>query len=163
MVHKMVMTTLVMTLSCTDFDDLTADPPCGGPRHHRDSGRCYRFGEERYAWEAAEADCVAWGGHLVSIRDSREHAVVKRIVAQELATLPDGGTGDGVWIGLGDRATEGMWTWTTGEPFSFHDWASGEPDGKDAERDCVFQYGPYFRGTWDDFKCSVAAHYVCVR
>jgi hypothetical protein len=124
------------------------------------SGRCYRFVAARAAWEAAEADCVGWGGHLASITSPEEHDFVKDLVLRE---LPDAGAGDGVWIGLNDRATEGAWVWSSGEAFGFDAFATGEPGLNDPDRNCVFQYGPVHKGTWDDFKCLVAGEYVCER
>jgi hypothetical protein len=63
-------------------------------------------------------------GHLVSIRSYAENMFVARLV-----------TGiEQSWIGLSDRRIEagsdwrGPWEWTSGEPFDFRKWHSGEPN-----------------------------------
>jgi hypothetical protein len=68
-------------------------------------------------WAPAEEQAVAWGGHLVTINDVEEEQWLK-------ATF---GRGIFYWIGFNDRAEEGTWVWTSGEPVTYTNWAGGEP------------------------------------
>ena len=74
------------------------------------------------AWSESEARAVELGGHLVSINNAAENDWIVETF---------GGSGGGsrhLWIGLTDRADEDNFRWTSGEPFTFSNWNSGEPN-----------------------------------
>ncbi len=100
---------------------------------------------------AAAAECVAQGGHLISIHDQATHDAV----ITGAFSLP----GDGWWIGLGDAQTEGAFAWTDGSTLDFTRWATGQPDN-DGDEDCVQIFSWTF-GEWIDVACDVARPYVC--
>ena len=57
------------------------------------------------SWNDAQAKAGAEGAYLVSINDAEEQAWLVRV----FGTAP-------YWIGLTDVATEGEWSWMSGEP-----------------------------------------------
>ncbi len=69
------------------------------------------------SWTQAESLANSLGGHLATVRDDAENAWLSTTYPGELA-----------WIGLNDRANEGQFEWSSGEPVNFTAWASGEPD-----------------------------------
>ena len=71
----------------------------------------------------AEEECEAIGGHLATIMSAEEN----NAIAQYLRTFYMGGS---YMIGLYDAAgSEGQWdTWVTGEPVTYSNWGSGQPD-----------------------------------
>jgi len=69
-------------------------------------------------WIDAEAAAVAWGGHLVTVRNAAEEAWLKDTF----------GWGVGYWIGFNDIVAEGNWVWASGEPVTYTNWADGEPN-----------------------------------
>lgn len=76
-----------------------------------------------YTWEQARVDALAKGGRLAAFASSQEWkgallAVGSNAFVNRL----------GVWIGASDQLEEGIWRWVTGEPFTFTNWAEGEPD-----------------------------------
>jgi hypothetical protein len=100
-------------------------------------------------WDAAEAEAVALGGHLVTINDALENAWVHGTF----------GGFDGVarhmWIGLTDREVEGQWKWVTRERSSYRNWAPGEPNnggGYYTNEDHVLMRYPLdtYAGQWND-------------
>lgn len=83
-----------------------AGPPCDaeiGPDNH-----CYRFDSTKLNFNAAEARCVAWGGHLVSFNDADEELWVTDKAAS-LRTFDEAPIR--FWIGFSDAAKETVWRW----------------------------------------------------
>ena len=77
----------------------------------RPGGHCYRFvTEQTLSFADAEADCVSWGGHLVSLNDSDEELWVY----EQSLEVPGFATPIRFWIGFTDSETETLWTWTDG-------------------------------------------------
>lgn len=64
------------------------------------------------SWNDAQAQAAAEGAHLVSINDGAEQEWLVKV----FGTAP-------YWIGLTDTAKEGEWSWTSGEPLTYFNWA----------------------------------------
>jgi hypothetical protein len=76
-------------------------------------------------WNAAEAQAVAYGGHLVTIRSAAENQWLKNSFASVWAAPNT----NGPWIGFSDAQVEGQWRWSSNEPVSFPSpWGAGEPN-----------------------------------
>ena len=75
-----------------------------------------------FTWSQARADAHASGGELACFptQDRWNRAMVSLGGATDYFT--------GLWIGASDAATEGIWTWVNGEPFSFTNWATSRPN-----------------------------------
>ncbi|OJH35531.1 CotH kinase family protein [Cystobacter ferrugineus] len=99
----------------------------------------------------AEADCVAQGGHLVSIHDQATQDAVFT-GARALSTGQ-------WWLGLTDRTVEGDFTWSDGSPRNYTAWASGEPNDYGGNEDCTQMLGT--NGAWNDSSCSDKHNFVC--
>ena len=101
-------------------------------------------------WETARDDAVSAGGHLVTITSAREEAFIAALLnAHPLAV----NQGYGPWIGAyqpdpgGANEPAGGWAWVTGEPWSYTNWASQEPNDSDG----IEHYAHYFVGDgWND-------------
>jgi len=100
----------------------------------------------------AEADCVAQGGHLVSIHDEATQDLV-RDTAYGLVY------GDW-WIGADDFAQEGTFAWTDGTPLDYTAWAGGEPNNWGGVENCAHLWGSA-GGQWNDLDCNASIYYVC--
>ncbi len=100
----------------------------------------------------AEADCVAQGGHLVSIHDQ---ATQDEVQAGTWALVP----GDW-WIGADDLDQEGTFEWTDGTPLDFTAWSDGEPNNWAEIEHCAHLWG-WAGGPWNDLDCNASIYYVC--
>ena len=94
-------------------------------------------------WTTARSNCIAMGGHLVTVTSSGENSFLFNL-------WPSG------WIGLTDEVTEGTWKWVTGETFSYTNWNSGEPNNSGNE-DYIQFVGS---GKWNDLNNNSSLNYV---
>jgi len=69
------------------------------------------------SWADAEAYAVSVGGHLVTVNDKAEQDWLSATF-----TMPN------IYIGFNDRAVEGTWVWSSGEPVTYTNWTPGEPN-----------------------------------
>ncbi len=75
---------------------------------------------------AARAAAEALGGHLVTINDAAEDAFLSTHFA-----------GRRYWIGLSDRVVEGQYQWDSGDPVTYTNWKTGEPNDPTGTEDAV--------------------------
>ena len=90
---------------------------------------------EGITWEEANKAAQAMGGHLATITSAAENDYVYSLVANDDRFWYKYGTdliGLGPWLGgyqpPGSPEPSGGWRWVTGEPFTYSNWASGQPD-----------------------------------
>jgi hypothetical protein len=127
--------------------------PCEGSEF---GGSCYEFVAQLVAWDAAEAACVAWGGHLASVGSPGEDAFLGGWPA-ELGLPP--GNGAGIWLGGTDAEQDNIFQWSDGSPFLLNGWAQNQPDDG-AGVDCVTKRND-FTTRWYDQRCTDLHPYVC--
>ncbi|MHA2332492.1 MAG: lectin-like protein [Candidatus Hodarchaeales archaeon] len=111
------------------------------------NGHTYELFTTTKTWEQAKAECEARGGYLVTITSSEENVFVNNLVGTHRA-----------WIGLTDNETEGDWKWITGEPVTYTNWASVEPNDSPPGEDHVEMYSS---GEWNDLSGDQLVYYVC--
>jgi hypothetical protein len=110
------------------------------------NGRTFHLISENSA-TGAEAEAQTLGGHLATIDSQALHSFLWSTWGGNL------GSGLGLWIGLTDQASEGTFVWLNGQPVSFTNWVSGEPNSGFAryEEDFVnmdSRFSP--NGKWND-------------
>lgn len=81
-------------------------------------GHHYKTFSDVSAWDAAQFRCRTRGGHLVTIEDGDENQFVYSLITANV----------GAWIGA--ESALGSWRWVSIAPFTYQNWATGEPDGK---------------------------------
>lgn len=96
----------------------------------------------------ARSWCQARNGQLASVGSSAENTAITGMFSG----------GETVWIGGNDVVTEGTWVWEDGSPWSYINWASGEPNNVGNE-DCLALRT--FDAFWNDSACSLPLYSVC--
>lgn len=115
----------------------------------------FSSGNDYLTWDAAEAYCVAGGGHLASVSSSGENSFLY------IDVMPGGlfDPSSPRWIGLNDKKTEGSFVWSSGDPFSYTNWKSGEPNDSGGNEDCVeIRWND---GKWNDNNCTNTRLFIC--
>jgi hypothetical protein len=109
-------------------------------------------------WDDANSRANAAGGHLATITNADENQFVYDLIASDDRywtidpSFPNNGVGP--WIGGykpgGPESAD--WAWVTGEPFSYTNWAPGQPDNYKNIEDKLFFYavGAEKASAWDD-------------
>lgn len=131
------------------LDDDPMCPPCF-TADSPDGTLAYCFAPRNFA--AAEFDCVAQGGHLVSIHD--------QATQDEVRDTAFGLAPGNWWIGLSDTALEGTFVWTDNTPLDYTSWTGGEPNNAGGNENCGHLWDGA-GGAWNDIPCAVAMSYVC--
>lgn len=96
--------------------DVFLETPEEGSIYNPENGHYYKAFNEIKSWDEAKALCEQMGGHLVTITSENEQKFLET----------NGLTGRR-WIGLSLDVSR-AWSWVTGEPFDYENWADGEPN-----------------------------------
>ena len=102
------------------------------------NGHQYSLLSSTDSWTDSEAFAVLQGGHLVSVNDAAEMGFLNSTF----------GT-NALWIGLarfGPSISD--FAWTSGEAFTYSNWAGGEPNNFGGNENYVHTYAG--SGVWND-------------
>ena len=119
-------------IACTDFAELNSQ--IRGSTYFKTNK--YVFYNNTMPCSYARLICEAQGGHLATVADSQENTVINNLAQMDVV------------IG-GIRNSDGNFEWITGEPFTYTNWSSGEPNNSS-------NYGGQYyvnmtaNGAWDD-------------
>ena len=106
-------------------------------------------------WNEARSHCQGTnGGDLASIPDMETNEVV-------LSLISDSGM---YWIGGTDAASEGVWQWADGTPWSFTNWVSGQPNNGNhgSQHHLVIRGMAHeMHGQWLDVTETVNNYFIC--
>jgi hypothetical protein len=113
------------------------------------NGHQYAITNAAGTWQAAEAEAITTGGHLVAINSAAENTFV-------FNTFNPGPTATWVgWIGLsqipGSTEPGSGWVWSNGDPVTYTNWNSGEPNNFRGDENWGIMQGPAVASaTWND-------------
>jgi len=119
---------------------------------------------ETINWESAKTAAETAGGYLATLTSAEENIFVFNLIkdntdfwqANPHSSNPDFIYWEGPWLGGfqpdGSPEPDGNWQWVTGEPFSYTNWAPGEPSPShpDSDRLQFFGYGSITNPEWND-------------
>src|SRR5579862_4024442 len=134
-----------VTLTGTGFQKSSASRPASITSF---KGHDYSYFNTATNWAAANNNCSALGGHLVSITSAAENQFVYNLGGLTPA-----------WIGFTDSVTEGTFLWVNGDAVTYTNWQAGYPNGGVAANDA--QFSATGSGTWVDAAGTASLPYVC--
>jgi hypothetical protein len=150
--------------------------PTDGLKH------CYWVHTQLLDWTSAENTCVTEGGTLATILSTQENAFVFTLATglnlfspPPSTTFPPPPPPLAIAIALGatdgktsgDQSGAGKYAWVTGEPWSYNNWHSSQPDGScgacAAGVDCVCDHWLVMAsdGTWYSRSEAIGRAFIC--
>jgi hypothetical protein len=108
---------------------------------------CYRVATLRATWQAARAECGAWGGALAKVESPEEDQLLAQFVSEDM------------WLGASDTLFDNVFVWTDGSPIVFGNWGPAQPD-RFPGPDCIQKRSSEGR-QWFDQPCDNQWLYVC--
>jgi hypothetical protein len=131
-----------------------------------DTQHCYLVVHELATFANAQAHCETLGAHLVTLANTAEDEFAWGLL------------GEAHWIGATDGngpndPKQGAFSWVTGEPFTYANWSSGQPNTADSDcgesglaghcyEHCAFQWtGGEHVGQWNDRFCLHTIAAIC--
>lgn len=110
---------------------------------------CYRMGSYQ-DWDRAAENCQAQGGQLADVRDVFEDAFL---------SVKFNFRGGLFWIGLQDAKATGLFTWLSGWPVQYTNWAPLQPGASNGDRRCVAS--DLATGMWSVQACDTHLSFLC--
>ena len=117
----MKRTTLLTILLLSHAPLLAFADVIAGPVTNAANGHVYYLLAQS-TWNESEAEARDLGGHLVTINDAAEN----QWVFTNFSTVA--GTNRNLWIGLADAQQSGQFVWISGQPVTYQNWSTGEPN-----------------------------------
>lgn len=111
------------------------------------NGHSYYRSSSTMTWTAAKTLCEQHGGYLATISSAGENNFVYQNTI---------GTS---WIGLNDEVTEGTFRWSNGEPITYTNWYSGQPDNSSNEDYAHIRFTT-FGAQWNDHQNTYLSYAV---
>ncbi|XP_035682665.1 plasminogen-like [Branchiostoma floridae] len=150
---------VVLTLALQALQGLFLASGSVHPGYTIRDGTSYKVFTETKSHYEAERTCEADGGHLVDIKtESLHNFILDMVRAVNPYRLQD------YWIGLNDKRTYNVWTWSDGTLLGdcgFTKWAPGEPNnGFGWGQDCG-QLWAARQLRWDDDFCNILKGFIC--
>ena len=151
---------LILLGGCDDKSTNPGSNDCPSGTVTWTNGHCYQAVlAPGVSWDDAQAECVARGGHLVTITSEEENAFVFSLVDGDSSFwyVDALNNGLGPWLGAyqpdGSAEPDGGWRWVTDEPFVYTHWEPGQPDeggGGSQNRLRFIKIGGVMGDGWDD-------------
>lgn len=110
--------------------------------------KIFKMGGFEKTFQDAQQICTQAGGQMASPRSAAENEALKQLVADQNKSA---------FLSMTDNKKEGTFTYPTGEPLVYSNWAPGEPNNRDTEN-CVEIYPD---GTWNDKACGDRCLVIC--
>lgn len=119
--------------------------------HGRGIGeKIFKTGGFEGSFQDAQQVCAQAGGTLPSPRSAAENQALQQLVTAENKAA--------AFLSITDSKTEGEFTYPSGAPLVYSNWAPGEPNNNGGNEDCVEIFS---NGKWNDKSCGESRLVIC--
>eukprot|EP00117_Sycon_ciliatum_P007514 scpid20721/ scgid10588/ Macrophage mannose receptor 1; C-type lectin domain family 13 member D; C-type lectin domain family 13 member D-like; Macrophage mannose receptor 1-like protein 1 len=121
---------------------------------------CYQIPAVNATAAAAQAYCAGYSnpsnlkGSLVTIRSRYDNFFLSSMIASQPNVQR------AYFIGINDVANEGTYTWWSGMPVTYSNWAPHEPNQWQGNEDCTEIYSSTYK--WNDRLCNRTQSFICM-
>ena len=136
----LISSLLVIILSLPSLPAEASNPLTWDKNSHS-----YQRIENYVTWTEAKTYCESHGSYLVTITSKEENDFVVSHFG-------------GVWLGGTDAGHEGTWSWINNEPWSYSNWAIGEPNNAFGTEHWLHSVDT---GEWNDNSDYQLIQFVC--
>ncbi|KAL0970581.1 hypothetical protein UPYG_G00244010 [Umbra pygmaea] len=123
---------------------------------HIHGPKCYIYVAFKTTWPNAEKNCLILGGNLASVHGHHQYRFLLNVI--EKSSKKDQQT----WIGANDAVQEGLWLWSDGSRFKYHNWSQGQPSNHRSQEHCMEMNFGADRGQ-NDAPCWYEFPFLCSR
>lgn len=111
--------------------------------------KIFRTANSEKPFEDAQEMCRQAGGQLASPRSASENAAIQQLITAH---------NKAAFLSMTDVGTEGKFTYPSGEPLVYSNWAPGEPNNNGGAENCV---EIFTNGQWNDKACGEQRLVIC--
>ncbi|XP_010863392.2 galactose-specific lectin nattectin-like [Esox lucius] len=123
---------------------------------HAHGPKCYVYVPFKTTWPDAERNCLILGGNLASVHGPHQYRFLLSVIEKS------GKKDQRTWVGANDAIQEGLWLWSDGSRFKYHNWSEGQPSNYKGQEHCMeMNYGAD-RGQ-NDAPCWYEFAFLCAR
>lgn len=111
--------------------------------------KIFRTANSEKPFEDAQEICRQAGGQLASPRSDTENVAIQQLITAH---------NKAAFLSMTDVGTEGKFTYPSGEPLVYSNWAPGEPNNNGGAENCV---EIFTNGQWNDKACGEQRLVIC--
>ncbi|XP_076980868.1 pulmonary surfactant-associated protein D [Tamandua tetradactyla] len=111
--------------------------------------KIFKTGGFEKSFEDAQLVCTQAGGRVASPLSAAENTALEQLVSAHNKPA---------FLSMTDTKIEGQFTYPTGEPLTYSNWAPGEPNNNGGAENCV---EIFTNGKWNDKSCREQRLVVC--
>nr|XP_058908015.1 pulmonary surfactant-associated protein D [Kogia breviceps] len=111
--------------------------------------KIFKTGGFEKTFQDAQQVCTQSGGQMASPRSAAENEALRHLVTDQSKAA---------FLSMTDDKKEGSFTYPTGEPLVYSNWAPGEPNNDRGAENCV---EIYTNGKWNDMACEEQRLVIC--
>ncbi|KAJ8008568.1 hypothetical protein DPEC_G00106240 [Dallia pectoralis] len=123
---------------------------------HGHGTHCYHYIPFKTSWPHAERNCLLLGGNLASVHGPNQYRFLLSMIEKS------GKKDQRTWIGGNDAVQEGVWLWSDGSKFAYHNWSRGQPSNSHRRENCIEMNHGADRGK-NDAPCWHKLPFLCSR